>query len=203
MPESLLQSFLSLGACLFVLRDGPQLVEWLKKRIPLEAEVQDTVFASFRGTAISTVWATLAAAIAQATVMLLAFLILGVPGAILAGGATFILSWIPLVGSTPVWVGAFLYLWSEGHFVQMGFMAVFGVTAGLLDNIVRPIILKGGSDMHPFVSLMAIFGGVRLFGILGVFLGPIAIGVVIAFLDLWPLFQKRLELAFAVETRDS
>jgi len=203
IPDLLLQSFLVLASCFFVLRDGPHLVEWIKKRIPLDEEVQEKVFSTFNATAVSTVWATLAAAVSQSLVMLVGFLVLGVPGAVLAAGATFILAWIPLLGSAPVWIVACAYLWAEGSIIQVGVMIAFGIVAGLIDNVVRPIVLKGGSDMHPFVSLLAIFGGVRLFGIFGVFLGPIAIGVVIALLEIWPLFQKRLELAFAVETRDN
>ncbi len=203
LPNLFLQSFLSLATCFFILKDGKVMSSWVKSRIPLDREVQETVFSTFRGTAISTIWATVAAAAAQAIIMLIAYLVLDVPGAVVATGATFILAWVPLIGSTPVWIAGALYLWSQDQIPQIFGMAAFGIGAGLVDNIVRPLVLKGGSDMHPFVSLMAILGGVRLFGILGVFLGPICVGVILALLDLWPLFQQRLELAFQGEKQQS
>jgi predicted PurR-regulated permease PerM len=73
-------------------------------------------------------------------------------------------------------------------------MVVVGLMAGLVDNFVRPLILQGRSKMHPLVSLVAIFGGMEMFGILGIFLGPILAAVLIALLQLWPEVGQRFGL---------
>jgi predicted PurR-regulated permease PerM len=73
-------------------------------------------------------------------------------------------------------------------------MVAFGLMAGLVDNFVRPLVLKGRSKMHPLVSLVAIFGGIEMFGILGIFLGPILAAVLIALLQLWPEVGQRFGL---------
>ena len=73
-------------------------------------------------------------------------------------------------------------------------MVVCGLMTGIVDNVVRPMILKGRSKMHPLVSLVAIFGGIEMFGILGIFLGPILAAILIALLQIWPEVGQRFGL---------
>jgi predicted PurR-regulated permease PerM len=73
-------------------------------------------------------------------------------------------------------------------------MVVCGLMTGLVDNFVRSMILQGRSKMHPLVSLVAIFGGIGMFGIMGVFLGPILAAVLIALLQSWPEVGQRFGL---------
>ena len=81
-------------------------------------------------------------------------------------------------------------------------MMVFGLMTGLVDNFVRPMILKGRSKMHPLVSLVAIFGGIEMFGIMGVFLGPILAAVLIALLQIWPEVGQRFGLLPGSKARE-
>lgn len=196
VPEFLLQLALACLACFFLLIDGKRFLNWSLRRLPLDAEVRETLLESFRSTAVSTVWATLAAAASQAGTIILGFLLLGVPGAFFAAGATFILAWIPMVGSVPVWVAGAVYLYAQESMVKAGLMIAVGVVTGLVDNVVRPLVLGGRDNMHPLVSLLAIFGGIRLFGLLGVFVGPILAALLISLLDIWPDVGRRLGLTF-------
>jgi predicted PurR-regulated permease PerM len=191
LPTLVLQLALASIACFFLLVDGHRLRGWITDKIPVTADVRGQVVQSFQETAISVIWATLAAAAAQSAVMLLSYLTLGVPAAFLAAGATFICAWIPLVGSTPVWLVGAIYLYVQETMLQAILMVVFGLLTGLIDNFVRPLILQGRSKMHPLVSLVAIFGGIEMFGILGVFLGPILAAVLIALLQIWPEVGQR------------
>jgi len=194
LPNLLLQLALASIACFFLLVDGPRLRGWLTDKIPLAADVRGQVVQSFQATAISVIWATLAAAAAQSGVMLLSYLILGVPAAFLAAGATFLFAWIPLVGSSPVWLAGAIYLYTQEALLHAICMVVVGLLTGLVDNIVRSLILQGRSKMHPLVSLVAIFGGIEMFGILGIFLGPILAAVLMTLLQLWPAVGQRFGL---------
>jgi predicted PurR-regulated permease PerM len=201
VPNLILQLALTSLACFFFLVDGNRFVHWTGDKIPMDPDVRIQVLESFKNTAISVIWATLAAATAQSAVILVSFLILGVPAAFLAAGATFIFAWIPLVGSTPVWVAAVLYLFFEGMTWKAILMVVFGLITGLVDNFVRPMVLKGRSNMHPLVSLVAIFGGIGMFGIMGVFVGPILAAVLISLLQIWPEVGDRFGLLPPSPTR--
>jgi predicted PurR-regulated permease PerM len=194
LPSIVLQLALASIACFFLLVDGPRFLGWMTDKIPIAADVRVQVVQSFQETAISVIWATLAAAAAQSAVMLLSYLTLGVPAAFLAAGATFLFAWIPLVGCSPVWLVGALYLYSQDAMLKAILMVVFGLMAGVVDNVVRPMILKGRSKMHPLVSLVAIFGGIEMFGIMGIFLGPILAAVLIALLQIWPEVGQRFGL---------
>lgn len=147
---------------------------WLHSKIPLDDDVRAALGQSFQATTASVVRATFVAAAVQSALMFLGFVVLGVPSAFLAGGATFLAAMIPLVGSAPVWISGAIYLWLQGSVVKMVILAVIGLFIGVVDNVVRPAVLKEGGDMHPLVSLVAIFGGIKSFGMIGVFFGTCA-----------------------------
>lgn len=186
VPRLLLQLGVALAALFFFLLDGQRFMDWLLGLGVLDREVQGKLVEAFRDTTISTVLAGLGAASTQAALIAMGFLILGVPGAFLAGGGTFVLAWLPLLGSFPASLAGLLYLYAQGESVKMVLMLMLALTAGLADNLVRPLILKGRADMHPLVGLVAIIGGIEMFGILGVFIGPTMAAMLLALLKIWP-----------------
>lgn len=191
VPMAAVQLAMAFLSWYFLLRDGRRLTRWLIDKLPLDKDVSDRLVESLSGTAVSTVWATLAAAAAQATVLAGGFALLGVPGVFLAWGATFILSWFPMVGSVPVAVSAVAWLYLEGEYARAGLMAGVGFLVTLVDNVVRPMVLKGREEMHPFVALLAVIAGIDAFGILGAFIGPVLVAIAISLLELWPSAAHR------------
>lgn len=190
IPGFFIQIALSLIAFVFFLMDGKRFVEWLSGLGALESGVQDRLITSFRDTTVSAVLAGLAAAASQAGIIGLSFFALNIPGAFLAGGLTFILAWIPLLGTTPAVLAGLFYLYVHGAFGKMLAMLLLGVAAGFVDNLVRPMVLRGRVGMHPLVGFVAIIGGIHMFGMLGVFIGPILAAMLLALLKLWPLIGK-------------
>jgi predicted PurR-regulated permease PerM len=191
VPEFLLQLALALIAFFFFLLDGERFLAWLLGLGAFDREVQERLVESFRDTTISAVLAGLAAAASQAALIVIGFLLLGVPGAFLAGGLTFIFAWIPVLGSAPASLAGLLYLYVEGASVKMALMVALGLTASVIDNLVRPMVLRGRADMHPLVGLVAIIGGIQMFGILGVFIGPILAAMLLSLLRIWPAIGGR------------
>jgi len=185
LPELALKVILSMLAWFFLLFEGEAFMAWLTGKLPMDAALKGRLAHSFRATAASTVWATSAAAAAQALVVMLGFLVLGVPGVFLAGGATFIFAWIPILGSMPVCVAAGIYLYFHGSLFKLALMGLVAVVAGLMDNVVRPIVMKGHADMHPLLALVSIFAGINMFGLLGVIFGPIVAALLLALLQSW------------------
>lgn len=186
VPEFLLQLCLALIAFFFFLLDGKRFVDWLLGLDVLDGNVQSRLVESYRETAASAVLAGLAAAAIQAVMILIGFLALGVPGAFLAGGLTFIFAWIPVLGTLPASLAGTLYLYAQGETAKMLLMMGLALAASLADNLVRPLVLKGRDGMHPLVGLVAIIGGIQVFGILGVLIGPIMAAMLLALLRIWP-----------------
>ena len=191
VPQVGLQAILAVLACFFLLQDGSRTLQWLTSLLPINSEIQSQIKGSFRDTAISVIWASMSAAAAQAVIMLLAFWLLRIPATSLAGGATFIFAWVPLLGSFPVWGIGILYLITQGLYLKATILLCVGIFTSIIDNFVRPMVLKGRSEMHPMVSLIAIFGGIEMFGIVGVFFGPILIAVVLTLLQIWPVIGRK------------
>lgn len=187
LPDLALKLVISLLAWFFLLFEGEDFLKWLMGRVNMDAGLRKRLTDSFRATAASTVWATAAAAAAQALVVMVGFLLLGVPNVFLGGGATFIFAWIPILGSLPVCLAGAVYMYFQGSILKLALMGLVAVVAGLMDNVVRPIVMKGHGDMHPLLALISIFAGIRMFGILGVIFGPIVAAMLLALLNSWPV----------------
>ncbi|OFZ11083.1 MAG: hypothetical protein A2Z20_04125 [Bdellovibrionales bacterium RBG_16_40_8] len=194
LPDIFLQLILLIFSCFFLLIDGKRFLHWLSNKIPFDDHVRQKVIHSFKNTAAASILATLASSASQSMVIFFGYIILGIPGSFVAAGATFIFSWIPILGSSPISIIGAIYLYSHGQIGKALIMIVIGLIAGFIDNIVRPIVLKGRSHLHPLVSLIAIFGGINLFGISGVFLGPILAAVTISLLQAWPAIAERFNI---------
>jgi predicted PurR-regulated permease PerM len=191
VPNLLLQIALMIISFFYFLLDGPAFISWIYKRIPLDLDVRRKIAATFSNTTVSVIVATLAAATVQAFIMGISFVVLSVPLGFLATATTFILAWLPIIGTMPVWLSAALYLYFDGFWIKAILMLIFGLITSLSDNVVRPLILKGHTRMHPLVSLIAIFGGINLFGILGVFIGPVIAAVTISLLQILPVIREK------------
>lgn len=194
-PEFILHCAVALVAFFFFLLDGERFIDWCLGLGVLDRDVQGKLVVSFRDTTVAAVLAGLAAATSQAALIVAGFLALDVPGAFLAGGLTFIFAWIPMVGTIPASLGGLLYLYVDEAPVKMSLMVVLALLAGSIDNLVRPLVLNGRADMHPLVGFVAIVGGIQMFGILGVFIGPIVAALLLSLLRTWPAIAGRFAAA--------
>jgi predicted PurR-regulated permease PerM len=191
-PALILQLVMGVLSCFFFLLDGSRLSSWGKGILPLSESKRQVIASSFRDATRVTLLASLAAALAQSAVVVLTFVILGIPAVALAAGTTFIFAWIPVLGSFPIFVCAGIWAAANGVWWKVTVIVLAAVFTGLIDNFIRPLVLKGGSDMHPLVSLVAILGGIELFGIIGVLLGPVIASMFLACAKIWPHMASEL-----------
>ena len=102
------------------------------------------------------------------------------------GFVTFILSFIPVIGAAPAAYALGAYALITGNTTQGIVMLVVGTAAGILDNFIRPYLLSSGSsDIHPLWSLLGIMGGIILFGLPGLFIGPLILAVATSCLPIY------------------
>ncbi len=184
-PEMLLQVVLVVLSTYFSLVDGRRLLSWVGDKLPISRQIRNLLVASFRSATNAVVVASVAAAGAQSAVVFVGFWALGVPSALLAAGLTFVLGWVPALAMV-VWGAAAIYLYTEGSIPRALMMVGVGLVVGVIDNVVRPLVLRGQETIHPMVSLLAILGGIVCFGVPGVFIGPLIACMAIAVLEIWP-----------------
>ena len=197
IPLLLFQTFFALLGCLFFLLDGEKFVKFLSDKISMRNDIRKALITSFNKTSRSAIWSTLLAAVSQAVVIFLGFIALNVPAAFLAAGATFIFSFIPVLGALPAWILATIYLYLQGSITKAFLMVAVGIFAGLIDNVVRMVVLKGvkaSKGLHPLVSLVAVLGGIKVFGLFGVLIGPVIVALLISMLEVWPSVYNKSNL---------
>lgn len=141
--------------------------------IPFNRENSDKLLEEFRVIVKTTLVSSLIIAIIQGGMLTVAFLLLGIQGAILWGALAALLSFIPLVGATVVWVPAvIIQLLQQDYFAAVGIL-IAGILVSTMDNFVRPFIQKKLGSLHPMISLLGIIIGINLFGLIGLVVGPL------------------------------
>jgi predicted PurR-regulated permease PerM len=192
LGQGTLQWFVSFGlmvyVAFFMLRDGPWLVELLIKALPLGDEQERLLFAKFAEVTRATVKGNLVVAAAQGTLGGLIFWILGIQGALLWGVVMTLLSLIPVVGAGLIWGPVAIYLLAVGHWIQGLILVAFGAgVIGLVDNILRPILVGRDTKLPDYIVLLSTLGGFAMFGINGFVIGPLLAALFVAF---WEIFMR-------------
>jgi predicted PurR-regulated permease PerM len=109
---------------------------------------------------------------------------LGVPSPVLWGVVAAFAALLPLIGTAAVWVPASIYLLASGSIVRALILVVWGLFVGTIDNLLRPYLISGRVQMHTLLIFFAVFGGVNVFGFLGLFMGPVIVAVTITLLSI-------------------
>lgn len=172
----------------FLLRDGDRIREEVKRLVPIEPAVTDELFHRVTQTVIANMYGVVAVATVQGGLTGLAFLALGLGNPVLWTVMAALMSMIPLVGASSVWVGGAIWLVVKGAYVKALILTGFGAgVIGLADNFIRPYVVSGPAKLHPLLVFFALLGGARAFGLVGIFIGPAVLSVTLA---LWELLQR-------------
>lgn len=171
-PTAVFSLFLLLFALYFFLRDGKEFMRWLASALPYSHEETDKLFASVQQAIYGVVLSSMLVSLLQSALCLIAMLIFGIPGAFVWSVIAFALSFLPMIGTTPVTLGCVVYLAFAHRLWASAVMAVVAVFIGTVDNFVRPLVQGTKSKLHPLLTLLSIFGGLETLGAAGIFLGP-------------------------------
>ncbi|HET6283589.1 MAG TPA: AI-2E family transporter [Polyangia bacterium] len=160
----------------FLLRDGQQLIHWIESVSPLPPRRTTEILSEFRTTSRSVLGSSLVTGAVQAAVATGGYLIARAPSPVFFGLLTLFASFIPSVGTSIVALPLAGLLFLMGHPWSALFLALWGLLAvGLVDNVVRPILIKGGSNLHGAAVFFSLIGGIAGFGAIGLILGPLAL----------------------------
>ena len=180
------QLAMMLIALFFLLIDGRGLVAWIDGASPLRSGQTHELLAEYHKVAYSVIVSTVITAGVQTLAALAGYLIAGVPQAMFFTGATFFFALIPVIGAASVCLVAALILLATGHPYMAIFLALWGVgVVGLVDNVVKPYLIKGAVEMHGAVVFFALIGGIAAFGVIGLLIGPLAVAILLALLRMY------------------
>jgi len=184
--------FVMLYLLYFLVRDGATLSKMMREALPLAKPHTHYLLNKFTTVIRATVKGNVAVAIAQGAIGGIAFWLLGVQGALLWAVLMAFLSLLPAVGAALIWGPVAIYYLATGHFWQGGILIFVGVfVIGLVDNILRPVLVGKDTQMPDYIVLMSTIGGMAIFGINGFVIGPV---IAALFMAAWSLFVESGQL---------
>ena len=153
--------------------------------IPFNEENTSTLVGEFSRIVRTTMISNGAVALFQGAILTITFLIVKIQGAFLWGSIATLLSFLPVFGSTLVWVPATVIEFLLGDYTAGSAILAVGIFVSIVDHFLRPMIQKKVGEIHPFLSLIGIIIGVSLFGLLGIIIGPLLLSYFILTLEMF------------------
>jgi predicted PurR-regulated permease PerM len=186
--EFVIQSGIMLYLLFFLLRDGRALAERIKEAIPLHTHQKSALFARFADVVRATVKGGIVVAIVQGALGGVAFWFLGIHAALLWAVLMAFLSLVPAVGAALVWLPVAIYFLATGAIWQGIGLILYGVLViGLVDNVLRPMLVGKETKLPDYVVLISTLGGIEVFGLNGFVIGPL---IAAMFMVSWEIFSK-------------
>lgn len=183
-----IQFGITLYTLFFFLKNGE---EWLKKLmflLPFGDDNERTLYKKFVSTSRATLKGGILVAALQGSIGGILFWIVGIPSAAFWGLIMTVMAMIPAIGTIVVWAPAALYMFVIGHPIQGFIILCGGLFITIVDNIVRPPLIGKDIQMHPVMILFSTIGGLSMFGISGVVVGPLIASL---FLSLLQIYEDR------------
>jgi len=178
LPELLIGFTILFFVLFYLLKDGDQATSWVRTVLPVDPGVREELFEETRLLLHNSLVGTVVVAGAQALLLGVAFLVLSLGNVVFWTVTAFVLALVPLVGASLVWIPASIYLFVVGRPIAAAVLFVFGaIVISTVDNILRPKVMRRGTQLSPVITIVGIFGGIALFGFVGLFIGPIILGM--------------------------
>lgn len=171
----------------FLLRDGRQLSRRIGESVPMHPAQRSALFEKFTTVIRATIKGSIVVAIVQGLIGGLVFWFLGIHAALLWGVVMGLLSLVPAIGTGLVWVPVSIYLFATGAIWEGAVLVFCGLfVIGMVDNVLRPILVGKDTRMPDYVVLVATLGGISVMGINGFIVGPV---VAAMFIAAWEIFK--------------
>lgn len=187
----LLDFFIFLVALYYFLRDGARLKREVISVSPLRDADDDIVFSRLERAINSVIRGSLTIAVIQGILTGIGFTFFGVPNSVLWGVVAALSALIPGIGTSLVLIPGVAYLFIMGALTPAVGLLIWSVLAvGLIDNFLGPRLMGKGTQLHPLIVLLSVFGGLAFFGAAGIFLGPLCTSLLFALLSIYPHLPK-------------
>jgi len=181
---------LMIFAMFYFFRDGEKIIAKIRRLLPLSTSQIETTFRELRDVIQATMYGGLVIALIQGILGGILFVVMGIPSPIFWGAVMAFLALIPIVGASIVYVPTGLILILSGSAVSgIVVIGVGTIVISQVENVVRPLLISGKTSLHPLLLFFTILGGIALFGLLGIVVGPM---IAAAFTILLRVFEMRL-----------
>lgn len=188
----ILEGILTAVTLFFLFKDGALLIETIRDLIPLSPRERERILKRMVEMIQATIYGGLVVALVQGGMGALGFVLVGLGSPIFWGVIMALLSFMHIVGPFMVWVPAAIYLLLQGSYAKAIFLGIWGGTlVSLSDNVLRPLIISGKTQVHPLLVFFSILGGLHLFGLVGFIAGPLVTTCCLAIIDIYTARARR------------
>jgi predicted PurR-regulated permease PerM len=186
ISELLLGLFIMFFVMFYGFREGQGFITYLKELLPLETGLKDSLFHQMRTVTQAVLYGQVLTAVIQGALGGLGLLVCGVPNALFWGAIMMITAFLPLLGTPLIWVPAGVGLIMDGSMTRGILLLIYGATIVMnIDNFLRPRLVSGRSNVHPVLILIGVLGGLRVFGFVGMLVGPLVMAILVALIKFY------------------
>ncbi len=183
--------FLAFFTMYFLFKECDGLLGLVKDLLPLSESAKERVIDKNRDVISSTIYGGLLVGVIQGVLGGLAFWFLGLSAPILWAFVMFLFSFLPSIGTATVWIPAAVYFFIIGAYVKGIALVLWGtLVISLIDNLLRPIIVSGRTNLHPLLLFFSILGAVNIFGFIGIIAGPLILSIGQATIEIYHEYVK-------------
>jgi len=170
----------------FLLKDGPKFLSKAKGYMPFNEGQKERLAGQIKDMIVSTVYGGVVVAIIQGILGGFAYYYLGIEAPVMWGFAMATMSFVPLVGTFAIWGPTSVYMLIQGDYLHGIGLFLFGVLViSMVDNILKPLIIGARTRMHTLVILFSVLGGIKLFGMIGLIMGPLITAVFVSVFEIF------------------
>jgi len=184
-PTILLHSLVVFFTFFFALRDKEKISRYLMSLSPFSKDIEKKLFHASKGITSSVLYGQVILGIAQGIVVAIGFFLFGVPNAFILALLATIAGILPIVGPMLLWIPVVIFLLIDGNNVAAIGVLMFGLVGSNVDTILRPLFVSKMTKIHSAVVLIGMIGGLFLFGVLGLILGPLILSYLLIILEVY------------------
>jgi predicted PurR-regulated permease PerM len=178
IPSLVIHTIVMLFAFYYFLKDGGKFVNTVKEILPLENKKKNEVINEFKTVTSAVIYGMVLTAFIEFILALIAFYIFGVSSPIFWSLVVFVLTMLPVVGGSLIWLPAAIIKILAGDYVSGIGLLLFGLLIiSNVENIIRPKLIGDKAQMHPLTTLLGVFGGLHVFGLFGIIWGPLILNM--------------------------
>ena len=180
----IVKAFFVVFTMYYLFRDGDKIVKALPGALPLSSRQSNAILGRISQVVSASVYGVIAIAMLQGLLGGLAFWALGVPSPILWAVVLAFVCMVPVAGSFFVWLPASIYLVLTGHWSKALLLVLWGaLVISTIDNFLRPKLMRNQTKLHELFVFFSVLGGMSVFGLLGIVLGPVVLAITLGLLD--------------------
>ena len=185
LPKRIIDIFLTFFITFFFLRDGKKLVRWIEKEAPLRKKQRDRIFKQMHEVVRAIVYGLFLVGLLEGAIIAITFSAARITSPIIWGIIVGLLTFVPIVGGAIIWVPAMLITFANGFMGSSVVILRGGVLVSAIDTFWKPKVIGDKADIHPILVVLGVFGGVSLFGIVGIIIGPLILALLFTFIKMY------------------